>query len=875
MSIWSRFTNLFRTERLNREIDEELGTHLDEAIEDGRDPEEVKKAFGSLLRYREQSRDLKLVVWIDSIRADFIFGWRQLNKRRAASTAAILSLALAIGSCTSVFRLVDALLLRPLPVQNADRLYAMVLHGIGPDGSVRDSEWGEYPQFLLMREAVKADAELLAISGVDAVDLTFSSDAEMERARRQFVSGWMFTSFGLRPTLGRLLTQADDLKPKGSPFAVLSYDYWTRRFGRDWSVIGKKLRFGNDLYQVVGVAPASFTGTEPGAFTDIFLPNAMYEGVTHDDWSWFRTYIQMKPGRAKAVVRERLQSIWTNIQTERAKGFTGWPQDRRANYLQQQVVVQPAAAGLSFLQHSYRIALLSIANIVGLVLLIACLNLANLLTAQAASRAREMALRVSIGAGKLRLIQLVIVESALLAILATGVGLLFAWWSAPFLVSRISSPDNPTRLSLPMDWRVLSFVTALSAGATLLFGLLPALRASATDPVAAIKGGDNPGSRRWLMYGLIATQVAFCFMIHFAADAFVTTLRRLSNQPTGFSSERVVNLEAVARRERPVEFWFQAADHLQALSSVETVAIADVPLFGGSTSNGFVSTGGKQPSPVLALFLSVSPGWLQTMRIPLLEGRDLRRNDAAPGSALVNLAFAKEYFAGEDPVGRSFTRGKQVYRVVGLVANAQYRSAREPNEPIAYIPLRSDPTGSLRSATFVVRTRNSNPYALASVLRREISRARPELRVSNIRTQKELNEAQTIRERLLADMAMFFAGLALLLAGVGVYGVLDYSVLQRRRELGVRIAVGASAREIAIQVSAGIIGMVLTGVVVGIAAGLALEPGIEMLLYQVKVTDSAILAFPLLTIAAMTLLSVIPAVIRGIRINPVEMLRAE
>lgn len=173
MSIWSRFTNLFRTERLNREIDEELGTHLQEAIEDGRDPEEVKKAFGSLLRYREQSRDLKLVVWIESIRADFIFGCRQLYKRRAASLAAILSLALAIGSCTSVFRLVDALLLRPLPVQNADRLYAMVLHGVGPDGSVRDSEWGEYPQFLLMREAVRADAELLAISGVDAVDLTF------------------------------------------------------------------------------------------------------------------------------------------------------------------------------------------------------------------------------------------------------------------------------------------------------------------------------------------------------------------------------------------------------------------------------------------------------------------------------------------------------------------------------------------------------------------------------------------------------------------------------------------------------------------------------------------------------------------------------
>lgn len=218
MSILSRFINIFRTERLNREIEEELRTHLQEAIEDGRDPEEVKAAFGSLLRHSERSRDLKLVVWIDSIRTDFIFGWRQLYKHRVASLAAILSLALAIGSCTSIFRIVDALLLRPLPVQNADRLYAMVLHGVGPDGSIRDSEWGEYPQFQLMREAVRADAELLAISGVDTIDLTFDSNTEVERARRQFVSGWMFNSFGLKPTLGRLLTQADDLKPKGSPF---------------------------------------------------------------------------------------------------------------------------------------------------------------------------------------------------------------------------------------------------------------------------------------------------------------------------------------------------------------------------------------------------------------------------------------------------------------------------------------------------------------------------------------------------------------------------------------------------------------------------------------------------------------------------------
>ncbi|MBV8895424.1 MAG: ABC transporter permease [Acidobacteriaceae bacterium] len=875
MSVWSRLVSLFRTDRLHREIDEELNAHIQEAIEQGRDPAEARQAFGSLLRYREQSRDLRLITWIDSLRADLIFACRQLRKRPGTTAAAILSLALAIGSCTSVFRLIDALLLRPLPVQHADRLYAMVLRGIGPDGSLRDSEWSEYPQFLAMRAAVKNDAELICVSGVDQVDLTFASDTDMERAHRQWVSGWMFNAFGIKPALGRLLTPDDDVTLKAKPFAVLSYDYWSQRFGRDPAVIGRKLQLGNDLLEIVGVAPAGFTGTEPGTFTDIFLPNTMYEGVTHDDWAYSRVFIQLKSNGNKDRVRDQLQAVWSRVQTERAKGFTDWPAERRQRYLQQQVVMQPAAAGLSYMQHSYRVALAAIAVIVALVLVIACSNIANLLTAQAVARSREMALRVSIGAGKARLVQLVLVESALLAALAALVGAWFASWSAPLIVASINPPDNPARLSLPADWRVLACLAALSAAATLLFGLLPALRASSIGPAAALKGGDNPHSRRRLMYLLIATQVAFCFVVHFAADAFVSTLHRLSDQPTGFSSERLLTLETVAKRAQPIEFWFQACDHLRDLSGVESVAIADVPLLSGMGSNGFVSVNAQPPSPVLSSFLNVSPGWLQTMNIPLLEGRDLRRSDTAGAEAMVNLAFAREYFHGEDPVGRSFARGKQIYHVIALVRNAKYRGLREPLTPVAYIPFSSSATGGIRQATFLVRTSTANPYALAPALRREVSRARPELRVSNVRTQEEINQAQTIRERLLAGLAGFFAAVALLLAAVGLYGVLDYSVLQRRRELGLRIAIGASGREIARQVALGVFETVLIGAVLGGSIGLLLEPRIKTLLYDVSASDWAVLATPLAIIVVTTLLTAIPAVIRGIRIDPVEMLRAE
>ncbi len=815
-------------------------------------------------------------VWIDSLRADLVFGWRQLVKRPATSAAAVLSLALAIGSCTSVFRLMDALLFRPLPVKNADRLYAMLTRGVGPDGTIRDGESNEYPQFVLMRAAVKHDAELIAASyGGERVDLTFGADADMETAHRQFVSGWMFGSFGLKPALGRLLTTDDDLKPKAKPYAVLSYDYWSQRFGRDPNVLGRKFQLNNDLYEIVGVAPDGFTGTEPGTFTDIFLPMMMHEGVTHSDWSWFRTFIQLKPGASRDRVREQLQAIWTRVQTERAKGFTSWPADRTKKFLQQKIVVEPAAGGLSSMQHDYRVALLAIAVIVALVLLIACVNVANLLTAQAAARSREMAMRISIGAARWRLVQLVLIESTLLAISAALAGAAFAWWSAPFIVARINPPDNPARLILPADWRVLGFAVALSMGATLLFGLLPAMRASAVNPVEALKGGDNPHSRRRLMYGLIAAQVAFCFLVHFAADAFVSTLHRLTDQPTGFSSDRLLTLQTSAKRPQASEFWYQAAERLRAAPGVESVAIAGWPLLSGNGANGFVSLNGAPPRPILGYFLDVSPGWLDTMKIRLLDGRDFRREDVSPGAAIVNQAFVKEYLNGTYPIGRSFNRGKESLRIVGVAADARYRNMREPITPTAYVPLRHAAHDLIGSATFLVRTASESPLALAPMLRREVSQAHSEFRVSNIRTQLEINQSHTVRERLLAALALFFSGVALLLAAIGLYGVLDYSVLQRRRELGIRIAIGASANDIAQRVTMGLFTMVLAGAVIGGSLGMFLEPYVKSLLYEVKPSDLGALALPSLMIVFITLLTAIPAVIRGIRIDPVKMLRAE
>ncbi len=881
MSLWSRIINVVRGHRLNREIDEELESHIEEAMELGRDPAEVRRAFGSALRHREASRDAKLIAWLESVLADAIFGLRQLKKSRITSAAAILSLALAVGACISAFQLLDALLLRPLPVDGADRLYVASRQGLSFNGIPGTFDGTEYPLFQLMRDTVKDQAELIAVSWAKRVDLTYASDQETEKAYLQYVSGHMFGMFGLQPALGRLLTENDDLKPGAHPYAVLSHDYWTSRFGQDPKVIGRTFRIGAGLYEIVGVVKAPFTGTEPGTVTDIFLPTMMHEGVTHADWSWIRTLVQLKPGAAIEPAREKLQANFRSFQEERAKSFTGIPKQKIQNFLNQRIVLEPAAAGVSDLQKDNRPSLAALAILVALVLLIACANLANLMTAQAAARAREMALRISIGAGRSRLVQLVLIESAWIALLAAAVGALFAWRSTPFVVSRINPPDNPARVSLPADWRVLGFALALTLAVTFLFGLIPALRASTIKPANALKGGEDPRSRGRLMQALIAVQVAFCFLVLFVAGLFITSFDHLSHQSTGFSAERLLTLDTITKSRQASVFWDQVADHLRTVPGVEKVALAGWPLLDGNGWNGFVSVNGAPPSPVLAYFLNVSPGWADTMKIPMIDGRDFLAAETSPGAALVNQAFVRTYFNGENPLGKSFekTSDQTRFQIVGVVGDARYRDMREPITPTAYLPFHAtDMSESLiaqSQATFIVRTASFNPLALGSTLRQEILRARPEFRVSRIRTQLEINQSHTIRERLLAMLALFFAVVALLLAGVGLYGVLHYSVLQRRREIGIRIAVGAQARSIARLVTVDVFPMVLIGGVAGLGLGMASVRYIESLFYQVKATDLTMLAFPSLTLLAVALLAALPAVIRAVRTDPVAMLRAE
>lgn len=883
MGMSRRIANVFRGERMNRELDEEMEAHIAEAVAQGRDAGEARRAFGSPLRHREESRDLRLIGWLDSLRADAAFGWRQLAKTRVTALAAILSLALGIGACTAAFRLIDALLLRPLPVRNPERLYDLSRQGIMPDGTPATFDGWAYPDFRLMRDAVKGQAELFAVSYAETVDVTYKSDEEIEKAYLQYVSGRMFPALSIAPALGRVLTESDDVTPGGHPVAVISYDYWTHRFGLDRNVVGKTFRMGSQLYEIVGVAKEGFTGTEPGTMVDIFVPTMMHPAVTHKDSTWHRTLAMVAPGVPLEPLRQRLEATSRAFEEERAKGFLGVPRERIARELDLKVLLESAATGVSVLQSETRRPLMILGVLVALVLLIACANVANLMTAQGAARAREMAVRVSLGGGRWRLVQLVLVQSVWLGMISALAGGLLACWAGPFVVGMMSPSDNPARLALPTDGRVLGFGLALALGVTLLFGLLPALRASSVNPVSALRGGENPHSKRRLMNALVAVQVAFCSLVLFVAGLFVTTFERLAHQPTGFSTDRLLVVDVVAKTPQPPEYWDQVAEHLRRVHGVQTVAVADATLLADQSWNNFV-TAGAPSITALCYMRGISPGWLETMNIELIDGRDFRPGDKHPGVVLVNETFAKTFFDGSDPVGKTFDFSyagseRMHIEIVGYVRDVRYRNLREPILPQFYVPFRAaSPHGEIwkrNSAALLVRTASANPLALATVLRQEVPRARSEFRVSRVRTQLEINQSHTVRERLLATLALFFAMVALLLAGVGLYGVLHYAVLQRRREIGIRMAIGAQAGGIARVVATEVLRMVVVGAVAGLGLGLLMARYVEPLFYQVKATDFGMLALPSVALLVGAAVAALRPVVKAVRIDPVEMLRVE
>lgn len=894
MSAWrwsaSRFRALLHRRRTDAALEEELQFHLEEEADrlmaEGHSAAEAahaaRRSLGSPVAVREHTRDVWTWGWLEQLSRDIRYGWRQLHRSKTRSAAAIVSLALALGACLATFVVMDALLFRPLPVDGADRLQVMVRTSAGRDGPPRSFDGCEYPLFERIRQDV-AGVDLLGVSYATRADVSHDAGHALEKAYLQYVSGNLFDTFQLRPVVGRLLGPEDDRVVGQRPLAVITESYWARRFQRDPGVLGSNIRIGAIDFEVVGVVAAPFTGTEPGVGVDIFVPGSMHPSATARGSTWLRLLTRVHPGVPPARVRDQLQAHLTAYQRDRSSEFVGLPPASRERLLNERATLEPASTGVSTMQARYRDGLVTVAVLVALVLLVACTNVGNLMIARTAARSRELALRVSLGAGRRSLLQLVLAESAWIAALAILLGLGFASVAAPLVVAQVNPADDPARLALQFDTRAALFAMALTGATMLLFGMAPALVAMKVTPAVALRGGHTPRAHRRLMHGLVLVQVAFCFLVVFVGGLFVTTLDRLARQPLGFVPQRLLAVQVVSPRPTPVGEFEALVLALRDLPGVDMVAIADRAPLDGSNWNNFISIDGATPDDRRAFFRGITPGFLETVRLPLLGGRDLRDGEHHPAVAVVNEAFSRTFFGGRNPVGLTFQLPNRLGQmrsiaVVGMVRDAGYSSLRAAVPPVAYVPFRDvDDAGALRprmSATLMVRATIANPGALSSLIRERVA-SQSSLAVSTLRSQEDVIAAQTVRERLLATVGVFFAGLALLLSAIGLFGVVDYAVVQRRRDIGIFLALGAPSTYIVRTVAVGVVSMAVLGSLLGLLTGLASERYLKSLLFEVSASDPGSMLHPSLIVLAVVALACAGPVIRALRTDITATIRAQ
>ena len=890
MSWFSRLLSVMRSGRVNRDLDDEIRFHLEARIEEytraGLSIEEAsaraRRQFGDPALVREASRDIKLMPRLESILRDGAFAMRLWRRNKLVTGAALVSLSLAIGSCTAAFSLVDALILRTLPVEDPQSLIYVALRA---PADARDALSFNYPLFREMRAAGRPHLRLFAVSDQARRDAIFDDTGRVERVYGQWVSGDAFAILGVKPALGRVLAPSDDVNPGQHPVAVLSYDFWTRRFARNPGVLGRWVTIREKPLQIIGVAAKGFTGVEPGIMTDVWAPTMMWDdrAISDSATRWFRIWGRMQAGAAQEQVRTGLQAVFTSFQREQAARRPEESRDRIEQLLNTRVQLRSASTGPSALRDDFAPALWVLGAIAALVLLIACTNIASLLVARATARQREMAVRASLGAGRGRLIQQALIESGLLALASCTLGTVLAVGATPELVSMISTSGAVVRLDVRLDWRVLMFLGGLGIVVALLFGLAPALYAAAVRPAGARKGGAGRHTTRvGLFRPLVAGQIAFSFVVLFVAGLCLTSFVKLRRSDLGFDATHLALASVTAsspRQDDPQTLarWVDLLERLKHSPGIESASWSRWGLFEGSGRNKSVRIPGRTMDGYTPWYLAVSPGFLQTMRIPLVAGRDLEWRDAQPElptAVIVNESFAKRYFPGESAVGKRFLRvdgGATLVaqEVVGVARDAKYTSIRETAPPTVYDPYRPH-----EAAVIQVRTRLEMGALLATV-GGAVHGAHPGFRLAEVTPQSTLVDNHLVRDRALALLSAFFSLVASVLVFVGVYGVLSYTVLQRTREIGIRLALGAQPVQVAALVLWTVGGMTLTGLVVG-AVGAALT-GRFMTALLFEVTPSGIWSMaapPLCLLASCTVAAVIP-VRRAARIAPATALTVE
>ncbi len=879
MSWLSRLTNVFRSGRLDRDLDAELEFHIeartDELIAKGATPEdaarEARRHFGNRLLLRESSRDAKLISWLESVLQDLRFGLRMLRKNVLVTAAAVLSLSLAIGACAAAFSLIDSFFLRPLPVRDPSRLVYLTHPNKGhtPDYNAGMS----VALFDRLVETSKGKIDLIGSNWGSSTPVIFDDSGGEPEWRRnvQTLSGDGWRILGIQPALGRVLTPADDRRP----VAVLSFSFWTRRFGASTNVLGRWLRLGGKPFQIVGVAQRGFGSLFQGYRADFWVPNDRFP-------AWELVWGHLKPGVAPAQARQALQAAFTNFRREHPGEFPRFSDsgEQLQDFLNERLEFRSPDSAPTGLHTEWERPLWILATIAGLVLLIACSNVANLLVAQAAAREREMALRISIGAGRGRLIQQLLIESSLIAGAACILGLVFAYATAPSIVD-LMSPSGYERYfeDVHVDLRILPFLAMIGVSTTVLFGLAPALRASGVSPQEALKaGGAKQSGRIGILRPLLASQVGFSFVVLFVGGLLMLSFRNLTNVDLGFSESSVLLTEIegkVPDGEKARLAKVQLLEYVRRLPRVQAAGMSDSVPGDSQMPTPVIRFPGREPEPVKPKYFAVSPGFFDTMHIPLMAGRDFTERDEAQGATavIVNETFVRRYFQGGNPLGLRFEKtgddGRPVpQEIVGVVRDARYNDLREPIAPVVHVLMK----GVL--GVMEVRT-VGNPLAMAPAIRQAIRRVNPGLQVSSIVLQSTWIDNTLLRDRLLALLAGFFAIVAVVLAAIGLYGVLSYSVVRRTKEIGIRVALGARQFGVVRLVISDVMLVIAIGLGIGIAGGFALGRFVASLLFEVKPSDFWSLALPLACFLLASGLAALPPAFRAAHVDPIVALREE
>jgi predicted permease len=899
----SFWRNLFRKTRKDQELTEEIDAYLEmlveQKIEEGLDPAEARRAalieLGGREQVKEKVRESRAGHQIETLLRDLRYGLQTLRRNPGFTAVAVLSLALGIGANTAVFSLIDTVLLKMLPVKNPEQLVFLEMESVPNVDKVGSNlSYAFFEQLRARREAI---AGVCSFSSSLRVSVVVDGQAEVAQAQR--VSGGFFATLGVGALLGRTLTEDDDKIPGGHPFAVISYNYWERRFSRDLAIVGKSVAVNGHPFTIIGVTPPDFFGVKVGESPDIWAPAMMHAHLfPGDSIEWYlnnplsNVLARLKPEVSEPQARASLTTLLQ--QSLMAEGGSQLSPEEQQTLRRKSVALKPASQGLSRLRERFSEPLRNLMAVVGLVLLIACANVANMLLARATTRQKEIAVRLALGASRFRLIRQLLTESMLLAFIGGALGLLFALWGSGYLLALVGSGRNPVILTLTLDLRVLGFTTAVSLLAGVLFGLAPAWRSTRVDLTPALKDaarGSGAGTRLGLGKTLVVIQVALSLMLLIGAGLFVRSLRKLKGLDPGFNRENVLLVSTDAmmvgyRGKQVADLYQRMLEGIKAIPGVRSATFSSEGLFSVGMSMSSVFIQGREPrredhmstrdNTGLPWFSTVGPEYFETLGMGILQGRGLTVQDCqnAPPVAVVNETFARYYFGDENPIGRRFGLGRKTsgqIEIIGVVKDAKYHSLREPAVRTYFVPHRQDSGGP---TIFQIRT-STDPTNVIAAVRQKAQEIDANLPLFNIKTLAKQVDESLAQERMIGSVSSFFGLLALLLAAVGLYGVMAYAVSRRTHEIGVRMALGAQRGEVLRMVLRQGMKLVLIGAGLGLAASFAATRVIANRLFDVTPTDPVTFVGALILLLIVALSACFAPARRATKVDPLVALRCE